>query len=125
MRLASVAVGGLLALCALPVHAQFFQHMFQQGGAGHNFFHTGGEQEAHAVGDASWFQERVRNGASRVTDTAKCNDYLCSDTLACVSEPSECPCPYAEQTRCKVGDSFVCVTSVDCRLTQRLYHLSE
>ncbi|WFD47980.1 Long chronological lifespan protein 2 [Malassezia furfur] len=91
--------------------------MFQQGGAGHNFFHTGGEQEAQAVGDASWFQERVRN--------AKCNEYLCSDTLACVSEPSECPCPYAEQTRCKVGDSYVCVTSVDCRETHRLYHLSE
>ena len=50
MRLASsVAVGVVLALSALPTHAQFFQHMFQQGGAGHNFFHTGGEQEAQAA----------------------------------------------------------------------------
>lgn len=45
------------ALGALPVSAQFFQHMFTQG----NGFQSH-EQEAHGVGDASWFHERVRQG---------------------------------------------------------------
>ena len=81
MRLASsVAVGVVLALSALPTHAQFFQHMFQQGGAGHNFFHTGGEQEAQAVGDASWFQERIRNGALRARLTQRNATSTCAAT---------------------------------------------
>lgn len=86
MRLASsVAVGVVLALSALPTHAQFFQHMFQQGGAGHNFFHTGGEQEAQAVGDASWFQERVRNGALRARLTQRNATSTCAATRLHVS----------------------------------------
>lgn len=45
------------ALSALPVSAQFFQQMFTQGNAFQSH-----EQEAHSVGDASWFHERVRQG---------------------------------------------------------------
>lgn len=55
-------------LGAAPAAAQLFQQFFHHGGDGTFFSPFGqsatGEQEAHAVGDASWYQERIKNGAS-------------------------------------------------------------
>lgn len=58
---------------------------------------------------------------SAATDAARCTEYLCSDTLACVSEPNECPCPFAEQTRCVLGDGYVCTQTADCAAAEHLY----
>ena len=112
MRWTTAWFGAMLGMGA--AHAQFFQHLFQQDGFG-SFFHHDQEAEAHNVGDATWFQDRVRH--------AKCSTYLCGDTLACVETPNECPCPYKEQKRCAVGDTYVCVQSQDCGRIQAMYLL--
>ncbi|WPK27252.1 hypothetical protein PUMCH_004629 [Australozyma saopauloensis] len=41
-----------------------------------------------------------------------CNKYVCSDTLACVDSPKECPCPMpALQLRCVLPNSdYVCIS---------------
>ena len=54
---------------------------------------------------------------------ARCDQYLCSDTLACVNEPSECPCAFTEQVRCELGDSYVCIHARDCSRVQRMHAL--
>ncbi|ODQ78814.1 hypothetical protein BABINDRAFT_24089, partial [Babjeviella inositovora NRRL Y-12698] len=43
----------------------------------------------------------------------KCNEYLCPDTLVCVSGPAECPCPFPDsQLKCVLpGDAnYVCIS---------------
>ena len=107
-----IAIWGIAMLSTQAAYAQFFQHLFHQDGFG-SFFQQDQEPEAHNVGDASWFQDRVQH--------AQCGSYLCSDTLACVETPDECPCPYKEQQRCAVGDTYVCVQGQDLSLI----HISE
>lgn len=34
-----------------------------------------------------------------------CSDYLCPHTLACVPEPSHCPCPDVQDIKCLVPDA--------------------
>ncbi len=34
-----------------------------------------------------------------------CSEYLCQDTLVCVSKPIDCPCPNVEDIKCIVPDS--------------------
>ncbi|PKI85792.1 Long chronological lifespan protein 2 [Malassezia vespertilionis] len=107
-----VRFGAMFGIAAmlLSVHAQMFQNMF----GGNSFFHAAQQgQEAHGVGDASWFQDRV--------DKAQCAQHLCSDTLACVGDPSACPCPYKEQIRCSLGDAYMCIQAADCGEVERLY----
>lgn len=122
MHGASTASRLLLGLLMLAhhAHAQFFQNMFHSG----QFFTQSSEQEAQRVGDASWFRDRVNAGmCPTCAYAAKCDDYLCSDTLACVKEPHECPCPFTEQLRCPIGDAYVCVPRMDCSSVESLYHL--
>jgi len=54
---------------------------------------------------------------------AHCDRFLCSDTLACVNEPKECPCPFVEQKRCELGDTYVCVQQSNCHEAERMYSL--
>ena len=112
MRWTAVWFGAVLGVGA--AQAQFFQHLFQQDGFG-SFFHHDQEAEAHNVGDATWFQDRVQH--------AECSAYLCSDTLACVEAPNACPCPYKEQRRCAVGDTYVCIQGQDCGRISSMYQL--
>lgn len=109
-----MAVGVMALLCSGAAYAQFFQHLFHQDGFG-SFFEQDEEPEAHNVGDATWFQDRVQH--------AECSAYLCSDTLACVEAPNECPCPYREQRRCAVGDTYVCIQGQDCGRISSMYQL--
>lgn len=54
----------VLATCAVvaaPAAAQFFRNFFRS--TNDAFFHAPEEAEPVSVGDATWFQERVRNGA--------------------------------------------------------------
>jgi hypothetical protein len=42
-----------------------------------------------------------------------CDQYLCSDTLACVKGPMDCPCPFAaSQLKCVLPGkkSYVCIS---------------
>ena len=110
MRIARRLCVALVA--ATSVHAQFFQQFF--GGRGMQQ-----ESEPTEVGDASWFQERVANGAYLLT--AQCKKYLCPDTLACVDAPVACPCPFKEQVRCMIGDTPLCIQSATCETVEALY----
>lgn len=107
MHVVSVAVLG--TLLAWPAHAQFFQNFFQ----GAHMFQQRQEPEAQHVGDASWFRDRVQ--------AAQCRTYLCPDTLACVDEPEDCPCPFAEQVRCMLDGTRVCVQHSSCDQVHALY----
>lgn len=104
-----VAWTGLGALLAWPAHAQFFQNFFQ----GAQMFQQPQEAEAQHVGDASWFRDRVQ--------AARCPTYLCPDTLACVDDPEDCPCPFAEQVRCMIDGTRVCVQHTNCDQVRALY----
>jgi hypothetical protein len=37
--------------------------------------------------------------------TVSCTEYLCQDTLVCVSKPIDCPCPNVEDIKCVVPDA--------------------
>ncbi|CAO1629310.1 unnamed protein product [Parajaminaea phylloscopi] len=88
---AQVATLVVVLLLAASASAQFF-NFFQQGQG------QSREQEAPPSGDSSWFQARV--------DAATCSNYLCPRTLACVTEPSRCPCPFQQQKRCSYPDGL-------------------
>ena len=36
--------------------------------------------------------------------TVSCSEYLCQDTLVCVTKPIDCPCPNVEDIKCVVPD---------------------
>lgn len=36
--------------------------------------------------------------------TVSCSEYLCQDTLVCVTKPMDCPCPNVEDIKCVVPD---------------------
>ena len=58
-----------------------------------------------------------------------CSQYLCPDTLVCVSNPSDCPCPSVEDIKCLIPDAedresatVTCVRGAhDCSEVERLY----
>ncbi|EJD53463.1 hypothetical protein AURDEDRAFT_179931 [Auricularia subglabra TFB-10046 SS5] len=112
------ATSALLFALLLPtlVAAQFgdfFQHMFH-----------GGQQHHH---------QQQRHSASQqylaFVDQVPCAAYLCPQTMDCVQNPAECPCPNpAEDIRCLVPDSsdknqatVVCTRGVNgCADVERL-----
>ncbi|KAI6152216.1 hypothetical protein BKA82DRAFT_4108531 [Pisolithus tinctorius] len=62
-------------------------------------------------------------------DSISCSTYLCPDSLVCVAQPSECPCPYAEDVRCVIPDlqdggaagTVACVRGTEgCSVIERL-----
>lgn len=62
-------------------------------------------------------------------DSISCSTYLCPDSLVCVAQPSECPCPYAEDVRCVIPDpqdggasgTVTCVRGAErCSVVERL-----
>ncbi|ETN36507.1 uncharacterized protein HMPREF1541_08785 [Cyphellophora europaea CBS 101466] len=92
---------GLILLFAGAVHAQF--QFFD------NFFsgHQGGQQaqqQGNSPSDSNWYQQNW--------DQAKCSNYLCPDTLACVHFPHHCPCPHAAvEEKVELGDGVkVCAS---------------
>ena len=61
---------------------------------------------------------------------ADCPQYLCPDTLACVNEPVDCPCPFENsQLKCVLPDkkNYVCISKPstedgpDCDSVLRAY----
>lgn len=60
--------------------------------------------------------------------TVPCSSYLCPDTLVCVAQPSDCPCPDVQDVKCLIPDAqdhgastVVCVRGQDeCAQVQRL-----
>ncbi|EJD01573.1 uncharacterized protein FOMMEDRAFT_88635 [Fomitiporia mediterranea MF3/22] len=102
----------LFSLWMLPlVAAQFnFFDMFGQG------------QQANqhrASGASQWAAQ---------ADNIPCNAYLCPDTLLCVRNPADCPCPSTEDVKCLIREpkekdaaTVVCVRGEDaCTEVQRL-----
>ncbi|EIW82069.1 hypothetical protein CONPUDRAFT_34922, partial [Coniophora puteana RWD-64-598 SS2] len=60
-----------------------------------------GHQQQHA-------QRGNSGGASQWAvhaDAVSCSQYLCPDTLICVSRPADCPCPNVEDVKCTIPDS--------------------
>lgn len=43
---------------------------------------------------------------------SKCGKYLCSDTLACVAGPNDCPCPFPSSLlRCVIPNGqYICIS---------------
>lgn len=66
-------------------------------------FNRGGQQQQQQQQQAS-YEDVVLNNA--------CSKYLCPDTLACVSGPEECPCPFPKsQLRCTLPDGqYICIS---------------
>ena len=54
--------------------------------------------------DSAWYQQNY--------DAARCTNYLCPDTLACVHFPHHCPCPHpAVEEKFELGEGrAVCVS---------------
>lgn len=43
---------------------------------------------------------------------SKCGGYLCPDTMECVAQPKDCPCPFpSSQLRCVLPDNqYICIS---------------
>ncbi|KAH9983051.1 hypothetical protein BJV74DRAFT_852256 [Russula compacta] len=75
-----------LSLFALAnAQFQFFNGMF-----GHP------QQQQKPSGDQHWATH---------ADSLSCSEYLCPDTLVCVTKPVDCPCPNVEDVKCVVPDA--------------------
>ncbi|KDN51168.1 hypothetical protein RSAG8_00797, partial [Rhizoctonia solani AG-8 WAC10335] len=81
----------------------FFPAVFAQFGGGFfdGFFggHGGHQQQRQ--------QQRPGSGSMwmQQADAVPCSQYLCPDTLVCVSSPALCPCPAPEDIKCVIPDS--------------------
>jgi len=76
-----------------------------------NMFNNGQQQQAqhhqdpqNVPSDSAWYQQNY--------DAARCTNYLCPDTLACVHFPHHCPCPHpAVEEKFELGEGrAVCVS---------------
>ncbi|KAF9821486.1 hypothetical protein IEO21_00732 [Rhodonia placenta] len=78
-------------------------------------------------------QQRPASGANAGqwmahADSVSCSQYLCPDTLVCVSNPSDCPCPDVQDVKCLIPDSddkggatVVCARgTLDCATVEQL-----
>ncbi|KAM5535535.1 hypothetical protein V8D89_010872 [Ganoderma adspersum] len=62
------------------------------------------------------------------SEAVECSNYLCPDTLVCVEQPSDCPCPDVQDVKCLIPDAqdqgastVVCVRGQDeCADVRRL-----
>ncbi|KIJ70150.1 hypothetical protein HYDPIDRAFT_79223 [Hydnomerulius pinastri MD-312] len=107
----------LLASFSSVVTAQFgfFDHMFG------NSQQQQRQQPGSHGGNFQWNMH---------ADAVPCSSYLCPDSLACVGQPSECPCPNVEDTKCVIPDAqdagagtVVCVRGEGgCAAVERLSH---
>ncbi|EPQ59100.1 hypothetical protein GLOTRDRAFT_136062 [Gloeophyllum trabeum ATCC 11539] len=83
----------LLGLCgATQAQFQFFEQMF---GHGHQQ-----QQQQQRHQQASSTSQWTANA-----DIVPCSDYLCPDTLVCVSNPIDCPCPDVQDVKCLIPDA--------------------
>ncbi|KAI0743279.1 hypothetical protein BC629DRAFT_1299163 [Irpex lacteus] len=61
-------------------------------------------------------------------DAVPCSSYLCPETLVCALNPSQCPCPNAEDVKCLIPDTedkgsatVVCIRGAnDCSQVEQL-----
>lgn len=102
-----VLVAGALASPAAAFMDQFFQQQHRQ------------QQQQQ--------QREVSHDHEAVFMNIKCSGYLCQDTLACVSGPVDCPCPFPNsQEKCVYpgGEGYVCVSKGDrgCEWVDKAYN---
>ncbi|KAF9247392.1 hypothetical protein BU15DRAFT_39234 [Melanogaster broomeanus] len=110
----------LLASWSTVVTAQFgfFDQMF---GNVNNQGQQQSQQPAPGGADAGPYSNH---------SLVSCSSYLCPDSLVCVGQPSECPCPNVEDTKCIIPDTqdagaatVVCVRGAGgCTAVERLAH---
>lgn len=91
----------LLASVANAQFGDLFEQLFKQhsGGGG-----RGGQQPIPE--DSNFVEQNY--------DHSDCKDFLCKDTLKCVSKPVDCPCPFAaSQLKCVLPDkkNYVCISA--------------
>ncbi|KAK7695783.1 hypothetical protein QCA50_000420 [Cerrena zonata] len=105
-----------ISLVFLPLalaQFQFFEQMFGQQ-------HPGQQPRQQQTGYPGQWAAHA--------EAVPCSDYLCPGTLTCVQNPSQCPCPDAQDIPCLVPDAqdkdgatVLCVRgSQDCSDVQRL-----
>ncbi|CAE6528319.1 unnamed protein product [Rhizoctonia solani] len=89
-----------LLIAFIPaVFAQFGGGFFDGFFGGHGG-HGGHQQQQRQ-------QQRPGSGSmwTQQADAVSCSQYLCPDTLVCVSNPALCPCPAPEDIKCVIPDS--------------------
>lgn len=123
----SILLGLLLLATGTRAQFQFFEQMF--GGGQQQQQHDSREQNVPS--DSDWYQRTYDNGISHLVYTyefilfyfldqnanrdvcsARCSNYLCPGTLACVAVPHHCPCQHpAVEDKFELGDgSAICVS---------------
>ncbi|KAI0246549.1 hypothetical protein BJV78DRAFT_1134966 [Lactifluus subvellereus] len=53
-------------------------------------------------------QHRQQSGGQQWAmhaESLSCSEYLCPDTLVCVTKPVDCPCPNVQDIKCVVPDA--------------------
>ncbi|KAL5487735.1 LCL2 [Sanghuangporus weigelae] len=102
----------LFVIWMLPVAVAQF-NFFDMFGQGHQ------TQQNRGSGASQWAAQ---------ADGIQCNAYLCPDTLLCVRNPADCPCPHPEDVKCLIREpkekdaaTVVCARGADaCSEVQRL-----
>ncbi|KAI0700749.1 hypothetical protein BC835DRAFT_1265799 [Cytidiella melzeri] len=111
----SPAFAAVLLVCSATAalgQIPFFDQLFGQG-----------QHQAHQPRQASHSPQWAAHA-----DAVPCSDYLCPETLVCVPNPAQCPCPYTEDVKCLIPDAedqgsatVVCVRGAnDCADVERL-----
>ncbi|KAK3171606.1 Long chronological lifespan protein 2 [Lepraria neglecta] len=96
----------LTLICSLAglslAQFQFFEQMFNQGGQQQQQRQQ--QQEQNVASDSAWYQKTYEG--------ARCTNYLCPGTLACVHFPHHCPCAFpAVEDKVELGEgSAICVS---------------
>ncbi|KAH8649625.1 hypothetical protein BGZ60DRAFT_462853 [Tricladium varicosporioides] len=88
----------ILLIGSAAAQFQFFEQMF-------NGQQQQQRQEPQNVpSDSSWYQQNYEN--------ARCTNYLCPDTLACVHFPHHCPCAHDKyEEKFEIGEGkMICVS---------------
>ncbi|KAH9167153.1 hypothetical protein EDB89DRAFT_1998752 [Lactarius sanguifluus] len=63
---------------------------------GDMFGHPQQQQQQQPSGGQQWAMH---------AESLSCSEYLCPDTLVCVKQPIDCPCPIVQDVKCVVPDA--------------------
>jgi hypothetical protein len=111
---------------------QFFDGMFGQPQQQQHHQPSGGQQWAmHAESRTCCRHLRhflVLSLLPLLLVAVSCSEYLCPDTLVCVTKPVDCPCPNVQDIKCIVPDAqavgsgtrFCVRGSTDCAQVEKL-----
>ncbi|KAI9199842.1 uncharacterized protein BJ171DRAFT_517177 [Polychytrium aggregatum] len=100
----------VIAIAAIDrVHAFDFFNFFDNQQQQQQQQQYGGDGHHHHDHHHDHDHDHNHGQHAQASHGGACKGYLCPDTRTCVDLPIVCPCPQPFETKCIVGDWYVCV----------------